>query len=191
MIKYKSGCGYSVDLDFTYMFVELNIFLANWLFKVKSEKDLNRNIFYSFLFLQAEILLIEILIFQASPFVAYKFYGFVFAVVSVLFLFCQEQFPYWVDDDEIEEQEELSKSLFQQNTEDLDAVVKSAIDQEIADIHQNQAATDIAQKASKNTGGKNTEITVNVANGLDLKNNTIVLPSKPKSTENDDESKQC
>ena len=187
MIKYKSGCGYSADLDFAYMFIELNIFLANWLFKVKSEKDLNRNIFYSFLFLQAEILLIEILIFQASPLVAYKFYGFVFAVVSVLFLFCREQFPYWVDDDKAEEIEEPSKSSFQKNIEDLDTVLKPAVNKEIANIHQNQAADEMAQQSSKNTGGKNTEITVNVANSLDLKNNTIVLPSQPKQAKTDDE----
>ena len=89
--------------------------------------------------------------------------------------------PRWVDDDKAEEP---SKSSFQQNIEDLDAMLKPAVDKEIQNI---QAADDIAKQSGKNTGGKNTEITMNVSKGLDLKNNTISLHQKPRQSNQNNE----
>lgn len=185
----------------------LNFDFFEWLLKPKTKKDISKLTSYTFIAYQCEIV-IGFLLFiicrnllkSAEPFSLYQVWIAIksinieslcyFCIFSFLFLswnfyLCRQSFPYWVDDDKAEEIEEPSKSSFQQNTEDLDAVVKPAVDKEIANIQQDQAADEMAQQSSRNTGGKNTEITVNVVNGLDLNNKTIILPQKPKQSNQD------
>ncbi|MBR6026483.1 MAG: hypothetical protein IK065_02665 [Neisseriaceae bacterium] len=81
--------------------------------------------------------------------------------------------PYWIDDD-IADICERPSDLFTKGDD-------------LATAKQENYATNIAKQFAKNTGGKNTEITLNVANNLDLKNNTIVLTSKSQKPKTDDE----
>ena len=169
------------------------VFLEFLIIKPKNKKDVTLMIIVCFFLYQIETsgLFLWWAICKYDTFVSQKiffyFVGGTILLFNILFYRNRKGFPYWVDDDKAEEIEEPSKSSFQKNIEDLDAVVKPAVDKEIANIHQDQAAEAMAQQSSKNTGGKNTEITVNVANGLDLNNKTIVLPQKPKQSSKDNE----
>ena len=89
--------------------------------------------------------------------------------------------PYWIDDD-IADICERPSDLYQ-GKENLDPFAIVA-DKEVTNI---QIVNNIAQQSSRNTGGKNTEITVNVVSGLDLNNKTIILPQKPKQSNQDNE----
>ena len=195
MVKYGdvsklSVIGFEVP---AHLITFINFILLQWLIKPKNSNDILFMIGVCFITYSIEttglFLLIGLYKFNA-PIEDPSFYYwliFLFVYFSWTFYLIRGTFPYWVDDDKAEEIEEPSKSSFQQNTEDLDAVVKPAVDKEIQNIHQDQAAEAMAQQSSKNTGGKNTEITVNVANGLDLNNKTIVLPQKPKQSSKDNE----
>ena len=61
-----------------------------------------------------------------------------------------------------------------------------SVNKEIANIHQNQAADEIAQKATKKVGKSNT-ITIRMPRDLDLNNKTVILSSKPKQSSKNNE----
>ena len=102
-----------------------------------------------------------------------------FEAIYLLFRF--NTLPYWVDDDKVEKTTTIIFS--EQSSDDL---IKDIIDKDIQNIHQDQVATEIAQKATKKVSKSNT-ITIKMQKGLDLKNNTIVLTSKSQKPKIDDE----
>ena len=195
MVKYSdvsklSVIGFEIPAHFITF---INFILLQWLIKPKNSNDILFMIAICFVTYSIEItglfLLIGLYKFNA-PIEEPSFYYwliFLFVYFSWTLYLIRGTFSYRVDGDKLEEPEESSKSSFQQNIENLDAVVKPAVDKEIQNIHQDQAADEMAQQSSKNTGGKNTEITINVVNSLDLNHKIIMLPSKIKQSNKDNE----
>lgn len=157
-------------MSFVGMIIFVHYLLFLGIYKVKSKKQLNY-IHY----------LVVFIVFIETFFIIYHFnnnilHTLIYTLLTEIFFFLGyfEAIPRWVDDD-------IAEIDISNSSNDI---FEPAAKKEVTNI---QAADEMAQQSSKNTGGKNTEITVNVANGLDLKNNTIVLPSKPKQTKTDDE----
>lgn len=173
-----------VTMRYAIMFLpihRINYWILLKIFSVNSKRQMN------FVHILACILLyIEMFLILASWKVEllYSLKYYIGAVIVELIILVDIFYflPYWIDDD-IADICERPSDLYPDKKENLDLFAPTA-KKEVTNI---QAADEMAQQSSKNTGGKNTEITVNVANGLDLKNNTIILPQKPKQTKTDDE----
>lgn len=106
--------------------------------------------------------------------------------LEFIYLFMQfNTLPYWVDDDKLKELEkDISFKSSSNNT--IEEMLENSVNKEIANIHQNQAADEIAQKATKKVGKSNT-ITIRMPRDLDLNNKTVILSSKPKQSSKNNE----
>ena len=143
------------------IFVHYLLFLG--IYKVKNKKQLDC-IHY----------LVVFIVFAETFFIIYHFnnnifHTLIYTLLTEIFFFLGYfgAVPRWVD-------ENITEMDTSNNSEDIFA---PNAERETTNI---QAANKMAQQSSKNTGGKNTEITVNVANDLDLNNKTIILPSNRK-----------
>lgn len=159
---------------------ELNYEILLKIFPVRNAMQLNIVHCIALVLFYIELLFIYLMlcyIKSKSNFsISLKDFIFVGGLEAIYLLIRFNSLPYWVDDDKTEEIVFIEQPLENSLTETLTEIVNK----DIENIHYNQSITEFVQKTSKNTGGKNTELTMNVANNFDLKNNTIVLPNKSK-----------
>lgn len=106
MIRYRKGeCTVSLDAEFFFIFLELNLFLFEWLLKPKCKIDLFKMIIFSFISLNIEIFLMIFLLYYFRS--NFDYYDCIykcliaFVCVSVLSLSCIKKFPYWEDEPEL------------------------------------------------------------------------------------------
>ena len=172
MVKFdrKSITNHYGVMAFVGLIIIVHYLLFLGIYKVKNKKQLNY-IHY----------LVVFIVFIETFFIVYHFnnnilHTLIYTLLTEIFFFLGYfgAIPCWVDDD-------IAEIDISNSSNDI---FEPAAKKEVTNI---QAADEMAQQSSKNTGGKNTEITVNVVNGLDLNNKTIILPQKPKQSNQDNE----